>query len=176
MSHPISPDDVANGAKIRLHSAIAKPLAYVVTGIYTLGHCATTISAFRGEAGVHPAAVLAIAVPFGLMIVRMWSLCQRVYMTTDGIELTRPPRLVPWAKIGDTFRYPLLGSLPPTCCIGINDAENWDLHFFGRRDFETVVARFRAANTSTTHSAGSTRRARGRTQSPPVLDARPFHP
>lgn len=34
-------------------------------------------------------------------------------------------------EVGDTFRYPLLGSLPPACCIGVNDTENWDLGSIG---------------------------------------------
>jgi hypothetical protein len=73
------------------------------------------------------------------MIARMWRLYQRVYLTRDGLELTCPPRVVPWSKVGDAFRYPLSGSLMPICCIGINDAPSWDLLFFGRDDFDRVV-------------------------------------
>jgi hypothetical protein len=37
----------------------------------------------------------------------------------------------------------MTGSLTPICCIGINDPDNWDLHFLGRDDFDEVVARGR---------------------------------
>jgi hypothetical protein len=143
MRRPIPAAEVASSPRIPLHSAIGKPLLYTFTGMWLLGVCGLSVSAFRREPGMHPLVVLASALLAGLMAWRLWVLCQRVYVTSDGIELTRPPRVVPWQKVGDIFRVPRFGSLWPTCCIGINDAENWDLRFFARRDFEQVIARFR---------------------------------
>lgn len=126
--------------RIRLHSAVAKPAVCVVTGIFGIGALAQATSILAGEG-----TDLIVAVPLfavvALLVWKMWRLYQRVYMTRAGIELTRPPRLVPWSNVGDAFRIPMTGSLTPICCIGISDPDNWDLHFLGRADFDEVVAR-----------------------------------
>jgi hypothetical protein len=147
MSSPTPPGAAtSSSSRIPLHSAIAQPLLCGVTAMNALGIIGLSLSALEPKAGVHPVAILVIALALGLTTSKMWARCQRVYATKAGIELTKPPRLIPWRKIGDTFRVPLLGSFPSTCCIGINDTENWDLYFYGRCNFEAVIARFRSAN------------------------------
>jgi hypothetical protein len=113
-----------------------------MTAIFGMGALAQVTSIFAVE-GADPI----VAIPFfafgALLVWKMWSLYQPVYMTRAGIELTRPARIVPWAQVGDAFRIPMTGSLTPICCIGIHDPDNWDLHFLGRDDFDEVVARGR---------------------------------
>jgi len=113
-----------------------------------LGICGMWLAVFRGEEDLHPIALLAISLCMGVMVLKMWDSCPHVYMTREGIELTKPSRVIPWRLIGDTFRVPM-SSWSSTCCIGINECGNWDLKFFGREDFEDVVAKFRAASSST---------------------------
>lgn len=133
------------GERIRLHSAGAKPGLFVVTAIYAMGPISALRSVLDGSKGSDPLAFIALIILGGLLVLKMWRLYQPVYMTREGIELARPARVVPWRLVGDAFRVPMTGSLAPMCCIGINDAENWDLYFLGRNDFDDVVRRFRTA-------------------------------
>jgi hypothetical protein len=145
MTHPTPRDDVSSSLRIPLHSALAKPMACAITGMCAFGVSGLVVAALKGDEALHPGVLLPISLSLGLMVWKMWDLCQRVYLTSDGIELNRPPRVVPWSQVGAAFRVPLMGSWPSTCCIGINEPDNWDLHFFGRQDFESVVAQFRPA-------------------------------
>jgi hypothetical protein len=125
--------------RIPLHSIFAKPGLCLFMGMYVLGMLGLLKSTLADE-GPGPVAI-AIALSLGgLLLWKVRSLYRRVYMTREGIELTRPPRLVPWSKVGDAFRIPLTGSVAPICCIGIRDLETWDLHFMGRQDFDQVFA------------------------------------
>jgi len=137
MPSPIAP---SGNERIPLHSIFAKPAFYVFLGMHVLIILSLLTSALVDQ---EPGPVaMAVALPIGglLLLWKMWTLCRRVYMTREGIELTDPPRLVPWSKVGDAFRFPLTGSVAPICCIGIRDPETWDLHFMGRRDFDQVFA------------------------------------
>jgi hypothetical protein len=136
MADPISSP---SAERIPLHSTFAKPALCAFAGIYMIGTLGLLKARLAGE-GPGPVASGVVLLLGGMMLRRMLSLYQRVYMTRHGIELTRPPRVVPWSKVGDTFRMPLTGSVAPTCCIGIRDPETWDLHFLGREDFDQVVA------------------------------------
>jgi hypothetical protein len=124
--------------RIPLHSMAAKPGLCVFTGIYALAVLGLSRSMLAGD-GVGLVELSVVVLAGGLMIGRMWSLYQRVYMTREGLELTRPIRIVPWAQVGDAFRVPLTGTVASICCIGIRDLENWDLYFMGRADFDQVV-------------------------------------
>jgi hypothetical protein len=141
MANPISSSSTE---RIPLHSIVARPLVWIMTAIYVTGALGQSRSLLAGGEAGPRALVIAIALAGGLMLWKVWSLCQRVYMTPEGIELTRPPRVVPWSRVGDAFRIPLTGSVTPICCIGIHDAENWDLHFLGRADFDQVIGARRA--------------------------------
>jgi hypothetical protein len=156
MKRPIPSNDRSSAPRIPLHSALAQPVACAVTSVYAFGVGGMCLSAWEGQAALHPGALLAISLCLGLMVWKMWGLCQRVYMTRAGIELTNPARVIPWRQVGDTFRVPLLGSWPSTYCLGINEPDNWDLHFFGRADLESVVAQFRAAESPRASTAQST--------------------
>jgi hypothetical protein len=136
------PTSTPSSERIPLHSALAKPGLCVLTGVHVLGTLGQVKVTVVDDVAMPIAGVVLLA--FGSLIIwKMWSLYQRVYMTREGIELTRPPRLVPWSKVGDAFRSPMTG-LPPICCIGIRDPETWDLHFIGRLDFEHVIREGRA--------------------------------
>jgi hypothetical protein len=138
-----SPIPSSGPERIPLHSIFAKPAFYVFLGMHVLVMLGLLTSALVDE---EPGPVaMAVALPVGglLLLWKMRSLYRRVYMTRGGIELTRPPRLVPWSKVGDAFRFPLTGSVAPICCIGIREPETWDLHFMGRRDFDQVFAEAR---------------------------------
>lgn len=128
--------------RVRLHSAVAKPALCVTTGMVGLGALCQVKSLLAGEGAGTIETIAFLAFGF-LPLWKMWSLYRRVYMTRTGIELTRPPRIVPWSKVGDAFRIPMTGLVAPICCLGINDPDNWDLHFFGRADFDQLVARGR---------------------------------
>jgi hypothetical protein len=134
MSDPITSPSTE---RIRLHSRAGKPVLCLITGFYVLGAIGQVLSMLKHE--VNPVVSSIVLVLIGLTIVKAWDLYQRVYMTREGIELTRPPRVIPWARVGDAFHAPLAGPLLRICRIGVLDAENWDLRFFGRTDFERVL-------------------------------------
>ncbi|HYP87712.1 MAG TPA: hypothetical protein VEQ59_06155, partial [Polyangiaceae bacterium] len=146
MTPLLHPLPALSSPRIPLHSARARPLAWTFTSVYALGVGGLATSVLREQEALHPLALLAISVCLGMLIWKMWDLCRCVYMTREGIEVTRPRRVFPWHRIGNAFHEGLTRSWPPICHISINEAldHEWDLQFFGRSDFESVVSRFRA--------------------------------
>jgi hypothetical protein len=132
--------------RVRLDSLAAKPAMIFMGSIWAIGGVSVLAQVLRQPGDVDRAglAFLAVFMLFGLVLLKRWRLRLVVYMTREGIEIKKPACLIPWRYVRDGYRLPLTGSLSPTCVIGVNGKEPFDLRFLGRPDFDSAFGEFRA--------------------------------